>query len=191
MHNKNAEFFRIFCHFSHLKNVRKYGNMLITKEKGVLKMSKFYLAYGSNLNIRQMKIRCPNAEPVGTAVINGYGLLFKGSKTGAYLTIEKAGNSTVPVAVWKVSESDELRLDAYEGYPNFYYKTEMELPVKMLKNGIIKTITAFVYIMHENRHLGKPSIHYVRTCAEGYRNFGFDKEFLEMALKKSLKGCKK
>lgn len=154
-------------------------------------MSKFYLAYGSNLNIRQMKIRCPNSEPVGTAVINGYGLLFKGSKTGAYLTIEKAENSAVPAAIFKVSESDERRLDAYEGYPNFYYKTQMELPVKFLENGRIKRITAFVYIMHEDRKIGIPSKKYVETCIEGYRNFGFDKEFLEMALKKSLKGCRK
>lgn len=148
-------------------------------------MSKFYLAYGSNLNIRQMKIRCPNAEPVGTAVINGYELLFKGSKTGAYLTIEKDGNSTVPVAVWKVSESDELRLDAYEGYPNFYYKTEMEVTINNRK------IRAFIYIMHEDRKIGVPSAKYVETCMAGYGDFGFDKKFLEMALKKSLKGCKK
>ena len=51
-------------------------------------MKKYYLAYGSNLNVRQMALRCPTAKPVGTAVIKDYGLLFKGSKTGAYLTIE-------------------------------------------------------------------------------------------------------
>lgn len=191
MHNKNAEFFQIFCHFSRLKKVRKYGNMLIAKEKGVLKMSKFYLAYGSNLNIRQMKIRCPNAEPVGTAVINGYGLLFKGSKTGAYLTIEKAENSAVPAAVWKVSEADELRLDAYEGYPNFYCKTEMELPVEMFANGENKMLTAFVYIMHEDRPLGIPSNLYVRTCIEGYRSFGFDLKYLRLAFEISERGCRK
>lgn len=62
-------------------------------------MKKFYLAYGSNLNIWQMKHRCPSAEIVGTAEIKGYELLFKGSKTGSYLTIEKAENSSVPVGV--------------------------------------------------------------------------------------------
>lgn len=43
-------------------------------------MKKYYLAYGSNLNIRQMALRCPTAKPVGTAVIEDYELLFKGSK---------------------------------------------------------------------------------------------------------------
>ena len=74
-------------------------------------MPKYYLAYGSNLNIKQMAYRCPTARPVGTAVIKGYELLFKGSKTGAYLTIEKAENSSVPVAVWEVTDDDEKRLD--------------------------------------------------------------------------------
>ena len=46
-------------------------------------MKKYYLAYGSNLNVRQMALRCPTAKPVGTAVIKDYELLFKGSKTGA------------------------------------------------------------------------------------------------------------
>ena len=53
-------------------------------------MKKYYLAYGSNLNIRQMALRCPTAKPVGTAVIKDYELLFKGSKTGAYLKIGRA-----------------------------------------------------------------------------------------------------
>ena len=32
-------------------------------------MKKFYLAYGSNLNVEQMQFRCPDARIVGTAEI--------------------------------------------------------------------------------------------------------------------------
>ena len=92
-------------------------------------MKKFYLAYGSNLNVKQMQFRCPDAKIVGTAEIPNYQLLFKGSKTGSYLTIEPKQGCTVPAAVWSVSERDELALDRYEGYPHFYYKTELELPL--------------------------------------------------------------
>lgn len=154
-------------------------------------MKKYYLAYGSNLNVRQMKYRCPDAKPVGTAWIHGYQLMFKGSKTGSYLTIEKAENFKVPVAVWEVSETDERRLDAYEGCPTFYYKTEIRLPVKLLKNGKTKTSTAFVYIMHEDRPLGIPSSSYVRTCVQGYRDFGFDLKHLRLAFDISEWGCRK
>ena len=61
--------------------------MEFTKRK--IQMKKYYIAYGSNLNVQQMKFRCPTARVVGTSVIRNYELLYKGSKTGSYLTIEK------------------------------------------------------------------------------------------------------
>lgn len=94
---------------------------------------RYYIAYGSNLNINQMKLRCPSARIIGTSEVPNYELLFKGSKTGSYLTIEPKEGSSVPVAVWEVSERDELALDRYEGYPHFYYKKEMRLPMKRIR----------------------------------------------------------
>jgi hypothetical protein len=41
-----------------------------------------------------MKMRCPGAKIVGTSEIKDYQLLFKGSKTGSYLTIEKCDGSS-------------------------------------------------------------------------------------------------
>mgnify|MGYP001109863994 FL=1 len=147
---------------------------------------KYYIAYGSNLNIRQMRFRCPGAKPIGISAIPDYELLFKGSKTGAYLTIEPKDGGLVPVAVWEVTADDEKHLDIYEGYPNFYYKKEVRLPIR-LANGKTKKVTAFVYIMHEERELGCPSLAYIRTCKEGYRNFGFDQKYLETAYLRSTK----
>lgn len=149
-------------------------------------MKRYYLAYGSNLNIRQMRYRCPGAKPIGITAIPDYELLYKGSKTGAYLTIEPKKNGIVPIAVWEVTEADEKRLDVYEGCPTFYYKKEVRLPVK-LASGKTKKLTAFVYIMHEERSLGIPSLAYIRTCEEGYRNFGFDTKFLDAAYEISAK----
>lgn len=154
-------------------------------------MTKFYLAYGSNLNVQQMRFRCPDAKVVGTAEIEDYQLLFKGSKTGSYLTIEKKKGGMVPVAVWAVSKRDELALDRYEGFPDFYYKAEMELPVKCWEPGKTKTLTAFVYIMHEERKLGIPSHAYVQTCVQGYRDFDFDLKHLRLAFDLSERKCGK
>jgi len=112
--------------------------------------------------------------------------LIAQDKTGAYLTIEPKKNSIVPIAVWEVTADDEKRLDAYEGCPTFYYKKEVRLPVK-LASGKTRKMTAFVYIMHEERSLGIPSLAYIRTCEEGYRNFGFDTKFLDAAYEISAK----
>ena len=89
---------------------------------------KYYLAYGSNLNIKQMQMRCPGAKPVGTMVLDGYELLFKGSKTGSYLTIEKKKGGKVPVGIWQVSEQHEKALDRYEGFRYSTTRRRFRLP---------------------------------------------------------------
>ena len=137
---------------------------------------RYYIAYGSNLCIRQMRWRCPDARILGTAVLEGWRLLFRGSKTGSYLTVERAPGCRVPVGVWEVSAEDEAALDRYEGFPDFYYKKETVLDITGIRTGNIYRRRVFLYIMHEDRPLGVPSIPYVRTCAEGYENFRFDLE---------------
>ena len=139
---------------------------------------RYYIAYGSNLNVRQMTMRCPTARIIGTSEIHNYRLLFKGSKTGSYLTIEPEKGCSVPVAVWSVTDQDEWALDRYEGFPSFYYKKELELPITGIKTGKVRRRKVFVYIMHEDRPFGVPSSFYMRTCAEGYRYFGFDLQTL-------------
>ncbi len=146
---------------------------------------RLYLAYGSNLNIYQMYYRCPNAKIVGVTEIEGFELLFKGSKTGAYLTIEKKTDGKVPAAVWATTAADEMALDRYEGCPAFYYKTEMELPVKDIRTGKVKRQRVYVYIMHEERRCGLPSWNYIETCLEGYRDFHLPEKFLWQALEET------
>ena len=140
---------------------------------------KHYIAYGSNMSVEQMAGRCPDAELLGTAVLDGWRLAFKGCAT-----IEKKDGYRTPVLVWRISERDEESLDRYEGFPTFYYKKEMKLPVTFL-SGETRNIDAFAYIMHENRKIGMPAFYYVETCLEGYRIFGFDQKYLVKALKKS------
>lgn len=131
-----------------------------------------------------MKRRCPTATILATANLKGYELLFKGSLTGSYLTIEKNESGSVPVAIWEVNPADELALDRYEGYPNFYYKQNIKLTCKGIRTGKRRTITAFAYIMHEDRPIGIPSEFYLRTCLDGYEAFGFDKRVLINAYNK-------
>lgn len=149
---------------------------------------RYYLAYGSNLNVRQMMMRCPSARIIGTAAIKDYRLMFKGSQTGYYLTIEPEKGCTVPVGVWEVAADDERALDRYEGFPNFYYKKELELPITGIRTGIVRQRKAFVYIMHEERQLGIPSNFYLHTCIQGYRDFRFNQETLFEAYHYSKEG---
>ena len=145
---------------------------------------RYYIAYGSNLNVEQMAFRCPTAKPVGTAVLENHTLFFRGSQSGFYLTIEPKTGGKVPVEVWAVTPADEAALDRYEGFPTFYYKKDIKIQYKGIRTGRRRTVTAFAYIMHEERQIGVPSNLYMRTCLEGYDTFYFDKRVLMAAYEK-------
>ena len=135
---------------------------------------KYYLAYGSNLNLAQMKQRCPTSKKVGTAIIKDYRLLFKRT----YLTIEPAEGYEVPVGVLEIWENDERALDYYEGYPDFYCKKGFEIVL----NGSSRRLNAFAYIMDESYRFELPSPIYVETVRQGYADFGFDFSSIEEAI---------
>ena len=146
---------------------------------------RYYIAYGSNLNRRQMKLRCPGSKAVGKAVIEGYRLVFKGSGTGAYLTIEPFEGGRVPVGIYSVTEDDEAALDRYEGFPRCYHKEDMTLTASGMRGGKPARRKAFVYIMDERRGYGIPSQEYMDICCEGYAVFGFDLRCLQKAYEDS------
>ena len=140
-------------------------------------MSKrLYVAYGSNLNIRQMKYRCPTAKLYGTGVIDNYELQFKGQPHGAFATIAPKDGSSVPIAVWEIQAKDEMSLDRYEGYPSHYFK--QNVPVQL--DG--EEVNAMVYIMNLKMGFGLPSPHYYQTVYEGYNDCGLNTDVLNKAL---------
>lgn len=140
---------------------------------------KYYLAYGSNLNLEQMAQRCKNAKIAGTAELSGYRLLFRGRPHNAHATIERSEGGNVPVLLWKVSVRDETCLDLYEGFPRYYGK--VNLPVE--PDG--KTVTAMAYVMQPGFDCNEPSHFYLDTIREGYRAAGFDQAVLDKALEDS------
>ena len=145
-------------------------------------MKKLYIAYGSNMDEGQMAYRCPTARLLGQAEVEGYRLLFKGSLTGAYATIEPQEGGRVPVLVWEIGERDEASLDRYEGFPSFYYKKDLTVSL----NG--QEVTAMVYIMDERRRLGEPGGIYYGVLERAYRKFRFPMEILQAALKAGRAG---
>ena len=130
---------------------------------------KFYIAYGSNLNIKKMKLRCPNAKPLlkinGNSIktLSGWELTFN-----RYANIVRKKNSSVPVGVYKISKICEKMLDRYEGYPFLYTKIYLN----------INSILAMTYIMKKSGKL-KPSKKYLNEIEVGYENFGLDKNYLK------------
>lgn len=136
---------------------------------------RLYIAYGSNLNLKQMRHRCPTAEIVGKTYLRNYQLMFY-----SVATVKYRKGSKVPVLVWKLQPHDERALDLYEGYPHLYRKETLRVTV----DG--KRVYAMIYIMNESHHLCQiPSDHYFATIMEGYKEAGFDPKYLYQAVKVS------
>ncbi|MER2143449.1 MAG: gamma-glutamylcyclotransferase family protein [Eubacteriales bacterium] len=138
---------------------------------------KYYIAYGSNLSVRQMAARCPEARVAGKAVLPDWKLVFR-----LHATIEPEKGSMVRVMIWEISDRDERHLDAYEGWPSYYIKQDIEVMMTDLRGKHPRKVTAMVYIMTEGHNVRMPMKGYVDVLAEGYERFGFDKDILRQAL---------
>ena len=76
--------------------------------------TKFYAAYGSNINIQQMSGRCPEATICNNGV---YQWLQADVQKRRLLPISKNPKIAVFLhGLWKITERCERNLDRYEGY---------------------------------------------------------------------------
>lgn len=119
----------------------------------------YYFAYGSNINLEQMKYRCPNSHVVGRGNILDYKLVFN-----FHADIIPCKNDYTPVLIWEIDKMDWLNLDRYEGYPKYY---EKKIVRGETESGEI--IQGIVYVMAEDRKgFDLPSRDYFRTIKIGY-----------------------
>lgn len=139
-----------------------------------------YMAYGSNINLTQLQNRCPDAKKLGTAVLEGYKMTFKGDSGEYYATIEECEGAEVPVVVWALSEADEQELDEYEEYPLMYEKKYLTIRL----NG--ELYEAMTYVMYDYLMYGEPQEGYCAEIAEGYRQNGFDLAVLQRAVEECM-----
>ncbi len=139
-------------------------------------MNKIYLAYGSNLNLVQMRYRCPAARALATTTVEDWKLVFRGSNGGAVATIEKEKGKKVPALLWSITEECEKALDRYEGFPHLYGKQKM----RVLLDG--KKVEAMVYVLKAEYPINSPSLSYYATITEGYRACELDLAVLTQAV---------
>jgi hypothetical protein len=125
-----------------------------------------YVAYGSNMNRRQMARRCPKARPLGAIRLEGWRLVMK-----RVADIEPDPSAVTPAALWEITRACERALDAYEGFPHLYVKQRIAIA---LSNG--KRARPMAYLMNGpcQRDYGPAADGYLASIADGYRDFGFD-----------------
>ena len=129
-----------------------------------------YFAYGSNLNLFQMKRRCKDSVFLKKYELKGYRLNFRSKYRAA--DIEKIKNSQVPGALFEISKSDEKKLDVYEDYPILYKKLYFTYYNK----------TVMTYIMVNKTEFRYPTERYLNVVKRGYKDCKLDTKYLKIAL---------
>ena len=130
----------------------------------------FYFAYGSNLHHFQMRKRCKDSIFLKKINLNGFKLTFRSKYRAA--DIEKKRNSVVQGALFKISKSDEKKLDVYEDFPILYKKYYFNYYNKRVMTYIMIKKTPFRY----------PTSRYLNVIRRGYKDCKLDKKYLKKAL---------
>ena len=129
-----------------------------------------YFAYGSNLNLLQMKRRCKDSIFLKKINLKDFRLTFRSKYRAA--DIERKKNSIVPGALFEISKSDEKKLDVYEDYPTLYKKYYFYYYGKKVMTYTMVKKTPFIF----------PTERYLNVVKRGYRDCKLDYKYLNNAL---------
>ena len=130
-----------------------------------------YFAYGSNLNHFQIKRRCKDSIFLKKITLKHFKLTFRSKHRVA--DIEPKKNSIVPGALFKISKSDEKKLDVYEDYPILYKKYYFTYYGKKVMTYTMVKKTLFIY----------PTERYLNIVKKGYKDCNLKIDILKKALK--------
>ena len=131
-----------------------------------------YFAYGSNLHHFQMKKRCKDSIFIKKIELKNFKLTFRSKYRAA--DIEPKVNSIVPGGLYKISKSDEKKLDIYEDYPNLYKKYFFKYDGNKVMTYTMVKKTCFMF----------PTERYLNVVKRGYYDCKLDNKYLKFALTK-------
>jgi gamma-glutamylcyclotransferase len=138
--------------------------------------TRYYFAYGSNMNHEQMKKRCPNSRFIKSAYIKGYKFVYDGYSTkweGAVANIISDKHSIVWGGLFEIDDSCLTNLDRCEGYPKVYNREILKF-----KDREGNKNEAWVYF-REPQQEGEPLDTYVSTILEGARASELPEEYIK------------
>ena len=134
-----------------------------------------YFAYGSNLDLSQMKIRCPESRLISKGSLSGHSLTFNRFSSGwrgGVADVIQDQDSKVWGLVFEISDSDLERLDRYEGC----YKDQASLYERW--KAVIDTpdgqvCDVWVYTVVEKQKFVQPTAEYLQIIRDAAARWNF------------------
>lgn len=134
----------------------------------------YYFAYGSNMDMEQMRRRCPDAKCIDTAVLHGW--KFALDEVG-YATVVLEAGASVPGLLWMLTDADEAELDTYEGVRyNCYEKVTLSVVPKRA----YEPTQALVYVSLRGANEGARVQGYLERIVHAAAHAGFGRSYLGM-----------
>ena len=138
-----------------------------------------YFAYGSNLDLPQMKRRCPSSKLISKGSLSGYRLTFNRFSSGwggGVADVIREPGSKVWGLVFEISDSDLERLDRYEGC----YKEQTSLYERW--KAVIDTpdgqvCDVWVYTVVEKQKFVPPTSEYLQIIKDAAVKWNFPKRY--------------
>lgn len=144
-----------------------------------------YFAYGSNLDWKQMKKRCPSAQFVCKATLKDHRLAFtrrsEVRKCGVADVVNELGKSVWGV-VYQISEHDVGSLDKSEGFgpdrerdKNSYVREERHV---YEEGDTEKPLAVSIYIANKQKDPPLPNSDYKRLIVQGAKYWHLPEEYI-------------
>jgi phage replication-related protein YjqB (UPF0714/DUF867 family)/gamma-glutamylcyclotransferase (GGCT)/AIG2-like uncharacterized protein YtfP len=128
-----------------------------------------YFAYGSNLCVKQMAQRCPDATDPRRAVLSDHDWLI--NQRGV-ATVEPVNGNQVHGVLWQISDGDLATLDSAEGVPLRYRRDKLTVHTDDGPR------PAWVYIDHRVTP-GPPRPGYLPTIINGAEHHGLPQRWID------------
>src|SRR3989344_3074387 len=132
----------------------------------------YCFAYGSNMDLEQMKKRCPGSVLLGKAVLKDYRIafsIFSDLRKCGCADIQCVPGSEVWGLLYRISDSDLDALDEYEGHPVHYRRISCSVTDE---TGVVRNVETYEVVNKNAEHL-PPSEEYLGIMVHAAEKFSF------------------
>ena len=139
----------------------------------------YYFAFGSNMDVEQMAIRCPGAMVEGPAYLEDHELVFRGpskKRGGGVLSVDSQPGVVVEGILYRVDPHHLQALDRFEGAPEWYVRQRVEV---RLRDGTRRPATLYRLPVEVQRM--KPTEAYLAQVLRACHHQGFETARVEAA----------
>lgn len=123
-----------------------------------------------------MQHRCPDHRLIDKGVLNGYRWVIS---TRGYANIIKSKPDEVHGIIYEISESDERRMDRYEGVQSNTYRKEMMIVVGAQNRECL----VYVDPIEEE---GKPKQEYIKRIKKGLSDSNLPAKYIDRYVRKFI-----